>query len=39
MHTKINYMQDDCYELDPVDLTDKSLCEARDVTVRLYDIH
>ena len=35
MHTKINYMQEDCYELDPVDLV-KTLCEARDVTVRLY---
>ena len=32
MHTKINYMQNDCYELDPVSLHGK-LCDARKVTV------
>lgn len=33
MHTKINYMEQDCYELDPLYLLSGTMCHARDVTV------
>ena len=35
MHTKIDYMKNDCLDLDPVHLDDQ-MCRARSVSVSIF---